>query len=360
MKKLILLPGLLLAFAATNASAQVELTVTGSTAFRAITIDRVSSLFDAGYNVVTNNASTGLQTYRGTLAGVVPSLANTPVTIRLSFSGSAAGMIAVQAGSPVSTAESPGVNTNKTPDVAFSDVFPESATPPLNLSDFDHNIVGVIPFVFVRNSGLTGITNITREQAFLLMTASGVVTNGDQTIPGMPASFLGGTGSNPVYMIGRDSGSGTRITVHKCIGFSGEPTLWALDASNNYILTNGFSSGGLERAVVGTRPDAIGYLGLADYGVISTNASSLMFNGIPFSHSNVTSGSYGLWGYEHVVNRAGALSANQAAVRDALLKAITDAKYQSTNPLYTNSFTAVSQMQVERGADGGTITSLNF
>ncbi len=66
-----------------------------------------------------------------------------------------------------------------------------------------------------------------------------------------------------------------------------------------------------------------------------------------------------MWGYEHIVNRVGGLSANQALVRDALIKAITDSAYQST-PIYTNSFVRLSQMQVERGADGGTITSLNF
>jgi hypothetical protein len=360
MKKLSSLLGLVAALLAINASAQVEVTITGSTAFRAITIDRAGALFDSGYNAVTNDATTGLITYKGTMAGKVPSLANTPVTLRLSFSGSAAGMQAVQAGSPVNTAESPGVNTTKVPDLALSDVFPESATPPLNSSDFDHFIVGVVPFAFVRNNALAGITNITREQANLLFTSSGVVTNGNQLIPGMPASYLGAGSTNPVYLIGRDAGSGTGITLRKDIGFTGDPTYWALDANANYILTNGFTSNGLLRGVVATKPDAIGYLGLADFAAIATNATMVAYDGVPFSHSNVTQGSYALWGYEHLVNRAGGLSSNQQAVRDALIKAITDPAFQGTNPLYTNSFTTVSDMQVERGADGGTITSLNF
>jgi len=120
------------------------------------------------------------------------------------------------------------------------------------------------------------------------------------------------------------------------------------------------SSGGLERSVIASKPDAIGYLGLADYGVISTNSTALAYNGVPFSHANVNNGSYSLWGYEHLVNRAGALSANQQALRDALIKAITNPTFQTTSPLYKTSFTAVSEMQVERGADGGTITSLTF
>jgi hypothetical protein len=360
MKKMSLLLGLTAALMAAKTSAQVEVTITGSTAFRAITIDRADTLFDSGFNAVTNNATTGLITYRGTMAGKVPSLGTTPVTLRLSFSGSAAGMQAVQAGSPISTADSPGVNTNKVPDLALSDVFPESASPPLNTSDFDHFIVGVVPFSFVRNNALVGITNITREQANLLFTSSGVVTNGNQIIPGMPASYLGGSSTNPVYLIGRDAGSGTGITLRKDIGFSGDPTYWALDANNNYILTNGFTSNGLLRGVLASKPDAIGYLGLADFSAIATNATQIMYQGVPFSHANVTQGSYTLWGYEHLVNRTGALSANQHAVRDALIAAITDPTFQGTNPLYTGSFTAVSEMKVERGADGGTITSLTF
>ena len=95
-------------------------------------------------------------------------------------------------------------------------------------------------------------------------------------------------------------------------------------------------------------------------GIIATNATQITYQGVPFSHANVTQGSYTLWGYEHLVNRTGALSANQQAVRDALIAAITDPTFQGTNPLYTGSFTRVSDMQVERGADGGTITSLTF
>jgi phosphate transport system substrate-binding protein len=365
MKSSKLLLFLAVGLAAVEASAQVEVTITGSTAFRAIVIDRVGNLsgglFDNGYTAVTNNATTGTITYRGTMAGKVPSLGTTPVTVRLSFSGSATGMQAVQTGTPVTTAEADGgATTNKVPDLALSDVFPESATPPLNSSDFDASIVGVVPFVFVRSHALAGITNITHEQANLLLTSSGVVTNGTQIFPGMPASYLGGVSTNPVYFIGRDSGSGTRITVQKDIGFTSDPTEWALDTSGNYILTNGLSSGGLLRGVINSKPDAVGYLGLADFSAIATNATALTFEGVPFSNVNVTTGSYALWGYEHLVNRAGALSSNQRAVRDALITAITDPTFQGSNPLYTSSFTRVADMQVERGADGGTITSLNF
>src|SRR6266567_1701206 len=250
---LTLLAGLLLAAAA---YAQVEVTVTGSTAFRAITIDRSAAIFDPGYAAVTNNASTGLITYSGTVATAVPSLAATPVKVRLSFSGSASGMLSVKNQTPVSTAETPGVNVNKIPDLALSDVFPGSATPPIAESSFNRSVLGVIPFLYVKNNALSGIVSITREQAVLLFTASGE--------GGMPATFLGGSSSNPVYLIGRDPGSGTRITVHKDVGFNGNPLYWATNGAGTYVVTNGYSSGGLQRGTIAAKSDAIGYLGRAD------------------------------------------------------------------------------------------------
>jgi len=348
------------ALAAMTASAQVEVTITGSTAFRAITIDRAAFLYDSGSMLgVTNNASTGQITYSGTISNKVTSLRNTPVKIRLSFSGSGAGMLAVKNLTPVPTSETPGVNVNKVPDIALSDVFPGAATPSIAESAFDRDVLGVVPFVYVKNNALSGIVSITREQAVLLMTASGSIGG----INGMPASYLGGTGggaSNPIYLIGRDPGSGTRISVHKDIGFNGTPLLWATNGAGQYVTTNGYSSGGLERDVIKGKSDAIGYLGLADAAAIAGFATPISYQGVAYSVAAVQNGNYGLWGYEHIVNRAGGLSANQALVRDALKAAITDQNFQTTNTLYNVSFVDLQNMQVERGSDGGPITSLNF
>lgn len=348
----LLLAALLGCLGSTAAHAQVEVTVTGSTAFRSITLNRAAALFDPGYTAVTNNATTGLITYTGTISNKVTSLGATQVKLRLSFSGSASGMLAVKNQTPISTAEAPGTNINKVADLAFSDVFPGSASPPIPDSAFDRTVVGVVPFVFVKNNGLVGVTNVTRDQAVLLMTASG---DG-----GMPASYLGGVSANPVYLIGRDSGSGTRISVEKDIGFSGTPLLWATNATGTLVTTNGYSSGGLVRSTVNGVTSAIGYMGLGDYNAILANATALSYNGVPYSHTNVATGSYALWGYQHVVNRVGGLSANQALVRDALVAAISDPAFQATDSAYAPNFVSLTDMQVERGADGGPITSKNF
>ena len=210
----------------------------------------------------------------------------------------------------------------------------------------------MVPLLFVKNNALAGITNITQPQAELMLVASG-----DN---GMPATFLGGSSPNPVYFIGRDSGSGTRLCTEKCIGFIGSPLLWCTNGAGTYVVTNGLSSGGLVRAIVGGKPDAIGYLSLPDYNAISNNATIIAYSGVKFSHTNVNNGSYGIWGYEHMVNRAGGLSTQKAAVRDAIKAAITNPGYQSTNSAYFSGYSSLADMHVERGADGAVPTSLDF
>lgn len=353
-----LLIAALLALGSTAAYAQVDVTITGSTAFRAITIDRAWASFDvASRSAVTNNATTGLITISGTMSNSAPTLGATPVKVRLSFSGSARGMEDVRNNTPITVAAPPGElapgvsNTTKIPDLALSDVFPSSATPPIPESAFNRFVLGVVPFAFVKNNALTGITNITESQANLAMIATGA--------GGMPASFIGGANNNPIYMVGRDSESGTRISVEKCIGFVGSPLLWTTNGAGNYVITNGLSSGGFVRNVVRGKVDAIGYMGLSDYYAISNNAAIIPFNGIQYSAANVANGSFSIWGYQHMVNKVG-LSSSKAAVRDAIKAAITDPNFQATNSLYNVSFNSVNDMQVERGADGGAITSLNF
>src|SRR5512135_2707647 len=100
------------------AQAQVNLTITGSTAFRSIAFDRVQSLFDAGFTTA-GNLSLGPGSYTGKMSAAIPSLHNTPVTVRLSFSGSGTGMLAVDQSTPVPTVDpATGLTNNLVPDLA--------------------------------------------------------------------------------------------------------------------------------------------------------------------------------------------------------------------------------------------------
>jgi hypothetical protein len=335
----------------TGAFAQVNVTITGSTAFRSIAQDRVNSLYDGGVTVTTRDSNT--RTYSGTMNSIFTP--GTQVTIYMAWSGSGKGMLDVKNGTPVNTINSGVTNTlvPRVPDLAFSDVFPASANPPIANNAFAKvDKVGVVPFVFVKNNSsfLLGVNNITREQAVLLMTAGGL----------MPPSYLGGVDAsgNPLYLAGRDSGSGTRICTEKCIQFKGTPFLFAKPAGA-WVVTNGFSSGSFVATTVNANVDAIGYMGLADFATVSNNCTALSYNGVAYNTANVLNGKYSIWGYEHVVTKSGA-SANQALFRDRLVSAIKDTTYQHTDVNYVGKFEAIADMQVERGADGGSITSLNF
>jgi hypothetical protein len=332
-----------------SAQAQVNVTVTGSTAFRSVAFDRAVSLFDAGFTVQSNGVTT--VTYQGTMSGST-SLGSATVTMRFSFSGSGTGTLAVKNSTPVPTLNPDGTtNTAIIPDLAFSDVYPVTAgVNPGGLDD--NNIIGVIPFVWIRNNSLSGISNITRDQAVYLMGASGTLTKDYFT--GIPADS-----GTAVYLTGRDSGSGTRLTTQADIGFTGTPVEVSTNASGQIITFGGFTSGGLERGFIAAEPGVIGYLGVSDAHAITNAATILSYNGVPFSIANVQNGSYGIWGYEHMINRTGGLSPNQTTVLNAYVAAITNPTYQTTNPLYTSAFADLANMLVSRQADGGPINQGN-
>lgn len=335
----------------------VQLVVTGSTAFRPVDEDRIASLFDAGYSSTVLSGN-NYAAWSGTVQGAVPTLGTNTVTIYASFSGSATGMEAVQNQTPVPIVLPGGTNisASQTPDLAFSDVFPGAASPPIPSSAFASNaILGVIPFAWVRSNNplLAGITNLTRDQAILLETAGGL----------MPASYLGGTvtnSTNVIYFTGRSTGSGTRITTEKDIGFVGTANLYEnLGDATGWVQFAGFSSSSGVDSEVATNSNVISYLGLPDVETVllpTNGCVVLSYNGVPYSTTNVENGSYAVWAYEHLCTRFG-LSASQTAIRDALLQTITDPDYQKTNVVFTgNYFIPLSGMQVQRGSDGGPIT----
>ncbi|PWU11102.1 MAG: hypothetical protein C5B50_23945 [Verrucomicrobia bacterium] len=359
LKKILLQISIAPVLMAALGAAALDFTITGSTAFRSIAVDRTKSLFDSpGPTTYGDGTATAPGTFSGTMSNQAPSLGSQVVNMRLSFSGSGTGMQAVDQGTPVPTADPNGTNANMTPDIAFSDIFPESADPSLNGSDFNQVIVGVIPFEFVCNNTLAGVTNITREQALLLLSDSGIQFG----LPAMPASYLGQTGpnsTNVVWLTGRTADSGTRITVEKNVGSSSSEVLWAF-VGGNFVATNGMTSGGLERATIANGTNAIGYLGLADAANIAASAFPIQYEGVKATVANVQSGQYALWGYEHVVNKVSTLSSAKLAVQAALLSAVTNSGYQNTNTIYTASFADLANMKVNRGTDGGAIKSNNF
>jgi len=327
-------------------SADTTVVITGSTAFRPIVYDRITNILTGV--TATNGADSNHRTFAGTVAGQ-PGLG--AVTIACGFSGSGSGMISVRDQSSVSTTAG-----NLVPQVAFSDVFPETAG--IDGSIFKQDVVGIIPFVFFKNAALInstgGITNLTQRQVSYLMASSGT----------LPTAYFGGSSTNDIlYLCGRDSGSGTRICTEACVYFSGTPANWWKN-TNGVIEPapgGGFSSGSALAANVAIFNNSIGYAGKPDAN--SFASTKINFEGYDASDENVATGKYSIWGYEHVVRKnsgTGAPSANQSTVINALITAMKDDAFQTGSALYFGNYVPESEMEVERTADGGPITSILY
>jgi len=260
----------------------------------------------------------------------------------------------------------------------LADNFPEACSPPIPSSHFTANTnLLVIPFTFFKNPtspGMGPVTNITKEQAVMLMSSSGTLPNGT---PAMPSTFIGGSSTAPVYLFGRDIGSGTRISVFKDIGFTGTPRQWTTNGAalvlaqtvagfpGSGINTNafgdpldGFSSGGTLAKVVNgiTTFNCVGYAGESDANTVGT-ANWISYEGISCTHSNVSAGLYPIWGYEHIYARAGSLNANKTAILAKIVAAMADPTYQATDSTFRGAAIALGEMKVKRGVDGGSFTT---
>lgn len=403
MKSYLKLATLALIASAPLASADTEIRITGSTAFRsAIHASLLSGVFSTldrySHSGATAGSGSGASksTWRGTVTGITGT-----TTIRTSWSGSATGIQSVTAQSNVSfltdgTLVAAGENFNQTTSanqaahIAMSDVYQAStafATPFL-----DDNQVAVVPFVWVVNNSANAennkLTSITSQGARALY------NSGSQAL----SLFTGiATDTRTVYVTGRDTGSGTRITAlaETKYGFSTPLTHWQVTASGGAVTelrvwptaavvpsnggdtlpgNGGYTSGGtvatalsnssnsgitLKNAAgtsIGTNQSAIlvSCIGLSDSATIVAAAvpgKRLSYEGVSFSTiatdgDKVRNGSYTMWGYQHLYAKSG-LSADETTAKDALVTAIP-------SNLGTAGI-ALTSMIVARGEDGGLV-----
>ncbi len=385
--------GLLLATAAQ--AADININITGSTAFRSAAYAGIKSLYDANVHVNAGSlagvcvanpqaplAPTSNATFNGqnlmAFSGLMPSLfGSTVVNIRCNWSGSVEGIRDVVQGNSLNfltTADSQTASftdtlTTGVSDFAFSDVYQSTTaykTPTLSTS-----LLGIIPFQFVKNNGASAnLININHQQAQTLL-ANGVV----------PLSFLtgdlvGGDNTKVACLIGRYNGSGTRAVVFADTGYG------ALKNSVNYKHSTtagpgstaaftqvtpdanvGYSSGSSIKTDLGFTTSqalgtdgstyvtgyAIGYLGVNDAAGVTGNgagALNLTYNGVAYSTAAVKNGQYTLWSYQHLYNKT-PLSGNLTTFKTNLVPAI-DANLGTSGIRLTD-------MTVARSVDGGPI-----
>jgi hypothetical protein len=277
-----------------SAQAQVELNITGATAFRAATINSIVAKYGGtgSVGIVTSVAASPF-----TGSNAISFRGNWPVIgdtiIRCRFSGSTEGIRDLvgttvpgtpndvfyypdtdipaignitfknENGNPV------GANVAKKPDLAFSDVQQNSSpfrTPVLSPAD---SRVGVITFVFCKSQGSSvNLTNVTSQ-------AWRAVLGSNRGVPLNVFTELSADVSGRVLATGRNDGSGTRavyltepgVGVSRLVnqfkssangfngivspGFTGDVQnsvqLWpsndAEDANNNSVLWNALTTG---------------------------------------------------------------------------------------------------------------------
>lgn len=400
---------------AQQASADATIRLSGSTAFRPGVHKAIIALFGGAANVKIASGMTstnGFNTaatqagYEGadytTIVGTTFSGISGTVTIQCSWSGSATGIADVNSNTPLpyipaATANAAtgtgytsaaittgGVNSateNATATMAFSDVFVDSTPTPL--ADLTDHIVAVIPFCFVANKGTTGITSITQQQARAIFTKN------------QPKSLFTGvpTDTDLVLAVGRDTGSGTRITVlaetkygvstpvqqYKITTASGVNTiaqLWPIgDGVGSTTGGNGgYASGSSIRTIMaatsntsslqlknaaGTNVGAatrnvtlISSLGISDANTSVTNgATRLAYEGVVYDGSNpdlIYRGAYTNWGYLHLYTKP-TVSTDEQTFVDGVTTQLDDAAVLGTAGL------RYSQMFVSRTSDGALV-----
>jgi len=199
------------------------------------------------------------------------------------------------------------------PDVTLSDCF--QASTPFTSTTLSGKIVAVVPFVWVKGlaPSLSTLTSITSAQAYDLL-------KGSYTFNGAP-----------VYAIGANEDSGARLAAfedasggtdngdigpspHPSVpkqyqfAFSGTPLLWPAPVTvGGYTYTHpGHSGYASDEALANVLNQAttvpyIGYLGINDATSVNRGNNTLKSNFYVYSVTNVGSGAYAFWDYEHVL-----------------------------------------------------------
>ena len=392
-----------------QASADLTIRLTGSTAFRAGTHKAIVAMMGGEANcrfahgMITGATTTANQAgyenadytiIRGTAASI-PGI----TTVHCTWTGSATGIKDVAQNNtlgflaasqlPANTGYANAAVTQATsetaiPDFAFSDVF--QASTPTPAPALEDNLLAIIPFSWVANEGTTGITNMTQQLARALY------SNGSQPKKLFTGNDLAADAEQLVLAVGRDNGSGTRITQLAETQYgvfntvqqwkltsSGSPAtvtvaqVWPLNDGVGAFATGngGYSSGSTIRTLIGLTSAAVqlknaagtnvgtpqavslvAFLGITDSTTAVTNgAVRLSYEGVFYDGTNpklIYQGLYTGWGYLHVYTKSG-LSTDQGQFRDNLA-----AQFDDVNVLGTAGL-QVSQMQVSRVNDGATV-----
>lgn len=386
------------------ASAQTKIYITGSTAFRASANYVIDNLLNGsgGYTKASDNAifaSANAITWTG------GKIDNMPVTIKVSFSDSYAGIQTVASkrlkvgflpdgaagtDNPDPRPYNSGVPQElAVPDIALSDLF--QGTTPFNgtfngysygeLTDY---VVGVVAFTFAGSKNFPAGQSMTPQIAQILF-AGGLV----------PLSEFTGSANDDntgVIATGRDAAASTRLTAvaetnvgtgaalrqYKPTVSSGTVTSLALypaqsingvphragdggesvDGTLREYLTDVVSASAAQQVDNTLSGGYLAtYLSVSDFNAVSgRGAVALAYNGVPESQNNIIEGAYTFWSYEHVLYFDDSYS-NPHDVKvtfaTSLARQISYLRSTTLNPNV-----GLYDLKVQRFNDGGVVSSL--
>ncbi len=366
--------------------------MSGATAFRSVANTAIRNYCTANGGSITASNNTSF----GSATRLVGSFSNSGSIhyISVAWSGSEGGI--QSAASPRTGAKAvnntfwgtnasgtnSGTTISKPADLAFSDTYQGTSlfngdfngTTYATLVGHDEGdgIVGVVTFCWVASTNCP-ITNVTS------MHAQSILNLGNAPV----AIFTG----NPidenkgVYLIGRNSDSGTRLATFGECGFGANslPQQYRYNSSTNIQLypsetingvfadtgNSGYSSGGTVAGFMTNTLGAgaalkvggassvyannflIGYSGISDANSHTANGlKKLTYNGVDSTTSNIANGSYTFWTYEHLYENP------DASVLAKSVAASIGSSLQNASTATVTPNVGYNDMRVGRNGDG--------
>lgn len=206
-------------------------------------------------------------------------------------------------------------------DIGNSDLFAEEKSGIDASALVDHRVavVGITPIV---NKGV-GVKDISMENLRKIFT--GEITNWKE---------VGGK-DQPVVILNRASGSGTRSTFEK----------WVLDGETA-IRAQEQDSSGMVRQIVADTPGAISYVA---FSYVTDDVATLSIDGVEPKDENVTTNKWTIWAYEHMYTKS-----QPKELTKEFLEYILSDDVQN-NIVGELGYIPVSKMEVERDWEGNIV-----
>lgn len=206
-------------------------------------------------------------------------------------------------------------------DIGNSDLFAEEKSGIDASALVDHRVavVGITPIV---NKDV-GVKDISMENLRKIFT--GEITNWKE---------VGGK-DQPVVILNRASGSGTRSTFER----------WVLDGATA-IRAQEQDSSGMVRQIVADTPGAISYVA---FSYVTDDVATLSIDGIAPKDENVTTNKWTIWSYEHMYTKS-----QPKELTKEFLEYILSDDVQN-NIVGELGYIPVSKMEVERDWEGSIV-----